>query len=392
MIAKELLKLNNIRLQNTLSALNVLRVEDGLSRVELAEKMHCDGTAVSRITRDLIRKGVLKAVGMTASNGGRPREKIEINADWKHAIGIELTPGYITGVLCNLRGNIIVREQIFLSGKHSRDEFVDALELLAGRLLDAAEPKKLLGIGVATFGCFSGEKKILEGVASYPALEKFDLDGFFRKKFNIAPEIADAAFVRMLYEIWFNNTGRSGGFLLFDAGAGIGCATAVDGQIVFAKYSNTGEFGHAIYKIDGDRCVCGRAGCLETLCSTSLIEKLSREKKSHKQLKFAEIAEAYINGDSDIEKIVNGCARWLGVAVANQINSLMPDEVVLTGDMLQLGHKFFEKVLVAVKEYAFPVFLENIIIRKSDSWEKDAPLGAASLLVRKVFEDIKYIE
>jgi hypothetical protein len=63
----------------------------------------------------------------------------------------------------------------------------------------------------------------------------------------------------------------------------------------------------------------------------------------------------------------------------------------MTGEILQLGGKFFEKVLDTVKEYVFPAFMGKVLIRKSDSWQESASLGAASLLVSKVFEDVEYI-
>ncbi len=389
MCAKALLKLKNIRMKNTLSALNTLRISGTLSRVELAEKMHCDGTAVTRITRDLIGRGVLRTAGMAESKGGRPRERIELNAGWRNAIGIELAPRGITGVLVDLRGKIIVREQIFLSGELTRKEFVDALEMIARRLLDACERAKLLGVGVATFGPFSSEGKILESVAAYPALDKFDIGSFFAEEFGIVPEIADATFARALYEIWFNNTGAKGNFLLFNAGDGIGCATAIDGKIVFSKHSNTGEFGHTIYKLDGDLCACGRRGCLETLCAIGAVERKARERKSGGHLKFADIADDYASGNGEFADIVADCARWLGVAIANQINFLIPDDVVVTGEILRLGDAFFQEVLDTIKEYTFPAFMKNVTIQKSDSWDESAPLGAASLLVRKVFEEIE---
>ena len=390
MNAKELLKLKNIRSKNTVSALNVLRVAKSLSRVELSKQMNCDGTAVTRITRDLISKGLLKTAGMTKSKGGRPREKIELNADWKNAIGIELTPSYLTGVLTNLKGRIIVREQVFLSSERTRSEFIKALELLVGRLLNSCTREKLLGVGIAAFGAFSGGNKILEEVSSYPALKNFNIGEFFVEKFGIVPEVADATFTRALYEIWFKNTGHEGSFLLFDIGAGVGCATAINGKVVFEKYSNIGEFGHTIYKVDGDLCACGRRGCLETLCSTNVIENAAR-KKLGKKLDFSEIAGDYASGSREFDDIIDNCARWLGIAVANQINFLIPDEVILTGKILLLGDRFFEKVLTTVKEYVFPVFMKNVLIRKSESWEESASLGAASMLVRKIFESIEYI-
>lgn len=392
MCAKELLKLKNIKLKNTLAALNILRKQNSLSRVELAEKLNCDGTAVTRITRYLIAKGVLKTAGMAKSTGGRPRERIMLNAGWKNAIGIELSPSHITGVLADLKGRIIVREEIFLSGNQSKKEFIDSLSMVTERLLNSCEREKLLGVGIATFGSFSGENKILENVAAYPALEKFDIGKFFFKEFGIVPEITDGTRARTLYEIWFNTVAAKGSFLLFDASSGIGCAAAIDGKVVFGKHSHTGEFGHTIYKLDGDKCACGRKGCLETLCSVDAIEKKAREKNSDPALKFSDVAENYVSGDTSFVDIVDDCAQWLGVAIANQINFLVPDEIILTGEIFQLGDVFYKKLIHIIEEYAFPVFMKEVAIKKSEFWQESATLGAASLLVQKVFEDIEYID
>lgn len=386
----ELLKLNNIKLTNTLAAVNTLRLEESLSRVEMAEKLSCDGTAITRITRDLIAKGVLESAGMAEPAGGRPREQIRLNAGWKNAIGIELSPGYITGALVDLKGKVLIREQIHLSGKLTRQEFVDSLETIARRLLESCEKEKLLGIGIASFGSFSGEDKILENVAAYPALEKFDIGKFFVEKFGIVPEITDATYAKALYEIWFNNAAQKGTFLLFDVGAGIGCVTAIEGKVVFGRYSCSGEFGHTIYKIDGDRCGCGRRGCLETLCSIGAIEKKVNQKTAGHKFRFDDIARNYASGDKQYADIVEDCAKWLGVAIANQINFLIPDEVVVTGDMLQLGNGFYKQCMDTVREYVFPEFMSDVFIRKSESWDQNATLGAASLLVRNVFENIGF--
>ncbi|MGI6353926.1 MAG: ROK family protein [Lentisphaeria bacterium] len=392
MCAKGLLQLKNIRLRNTLSALNVLRTHDMLSRVELAQELHCPGTAVTRITRDLIEKGILATAGLSESNGGRPREQIKLVADWKKAVGIELSPHRITGILTDLKGRILVREEVFLSEQLGIEEFVHSMELVARRLLDACEEEKLLGVGIATFGPFSGESRILGNVAAFPALDYFDIRKFFEDNFALTVQIADATYARALHEIWFNHAPERGSFLLFDAGAGIGCATVFDGQIVFGKYSNVGEIGHTIYKIDGELCPCGKKGCLETLCSIRIIEQKARALKKSKKLKFAEIARNYSSGEDDFRKIIEDCAHWLGLAIANQINFLIPDRVILTGEMLQLGERFCQKVNESIDEYVFPAFRQEITISKSDAWRESAALGAASLFVRKVFEDTKCLE
>ncbi len=391
MCAKGLLQLKNIRLRNTLSALNVLRTRDILSRVELARELNCPGTAITRITRELISKGILKPAGLLESNGGRPRERLELVADFKKAIGIELSPHRITGILTDLKGHILVREEIFLSEQLGIEEFIQSLELVAKRLLAVCEEEKLLGVGIATFGPFSGESGILGKVAACPALDYFDIRKFFEDNFALSAQITDATYARALYEIWFNHAPDRGSFLLFDAGAGIGCATVFDGHIVFGKYSNVGELGHTVYKIDGEACACGKKGCLETLCSIGIIERKARTLKKSKKLKFADVVKSYSSGNEDFTEIIEDSARWLGLAIANQINFLIPDKVILTGEMLLLGERFFIKVNESIDEYVFPAFRKEMTVSKANSWRESAAQGAASLLVRKVFEDTRFL-
>lgn len=388
----KVLKLGNIKLQNTMSLLEILREHGAVSRVELARKLNCDGTTITRITRDLIGKGLLKTLGLADSTGGRPRELIELNADWKHAIGIGLDPDFIIGTIVDLRGKVLVREQIFLGETKAKKEFVNALALITERLLSSCDRDKLLGIAVAAFGTFSGKEKILEKTAGFPELEKFDINQFFESRYSITPEIIDISISKILYEIWFGKHGTRGNFLLITAGTGIGCVTAIDGKVVFSKYSHAGEFGHSIYQPDGIPCACGRKGCLETLCSINAILRKAREKLKKKNLKFQDIIKFYSENNPQITEIVNHAGRWLGIAIANQINSLAPDEIVITGETLKLGDAFYKLLLDTISAYTFPVFLKDLKITKTPSGEESTSIGAASILIRGVFEDSEQLK
>lgn len=387
-----MLKLNNIKIQNTLASLAILRKEDSISRVELAAKLNCDGTTITRIIRNLAEKGLVISSGLADSTGGRPREIIRLNADAANAIGIGLDPNFITGVIVNLKGKIIIREQIFFSEKKSRDEFINGLKLITDRLIKSCGDKKPLGIGVAAFGTFSGEDKILETTVNFPAISGINLPEFFETNYSIPPEIADVTIARVLNETWFNDIGNKGSFELFVAGAGIGCATAIDGKIVFSKYSHAGEFGHSVYKIDGDKCNCGRRGCLETLCSINAIEKKARFITGNRKLRFTEIRKSYMEKDKVITEIVNESARWLGIGIANQVNSMPPDAIMISGELLTLGDEFYSIVEDTIKEYVFPVFKNNLQIIKSNTREESPAMGAASLILRKLFEEPDFLE
>lgn len=386
-----MLKLKNMRLQNTLPVMNIMNEYDSISRVELARKLNCNGTTVTRITKDLISKGILKTAGLSNFTGGRPREKIELNADWKNAIGIALDPDYITGVIVNIKGKIIVREQVFFRGIKTGKEFLDTLTLITDRLLNSCEREKLLGIGIATFGTFSGKEKILENVAQFPSLEKFDIKSFFQKKYSIIPEVANTTIAKTFNEIWFNKNGSKGNFILFNIGSGIGCAIAIDGKIVFNRDSYGGELGHTTYQVDGAECECGKRGCLETLCSINAIKK-NIDKKTGTALSVSDIINSYIAGNPIITDVVNDAAKWIGIAVANQINLLAPDEIVLSGEVMKFGDDFYNAIHQTIEKYAFHVFLKKLKIIKSGVQEETTAIGAASFVICNIFENFEYID
>jgi len=386
-----LLKLPDIKKNNLLAVLEVLRCVDSISRVELAATLGCDGTTITRACRELLEIGLLQTIGSVDATVGRPRELVALYAGWKQAIGIALDPKRISGVLTDLKGAILVREQVFLRDNVTREEFLEALSTVTNGLLKSCSKEKLLGIEIAAFGTFSGENKVLDTVAGLPTIEDLDLADFFNSMNFGVPEITDITICRIMHELWFKNHGTKGNFMLFNIGAGLGCAVAIDKKIVFSKYAHAGEFGHLICLPDGELCGCGRRGCLETLCSIDVLSRnLSRAMK--KKVTFKDVVELYETGHGQATEVVNEATRWLGIAMANQINMLNPDEIVIAGELLALGRCFYDVLCEIIDSYVFPVFRRNLTIYKADDWKESASLGAASQLVRKIFEGTSVIQ
>ena len=71
---EKILNLNNIKERNVLALLELLLRYDSLSRVELAKKMNCDNTTVTRTVRDLLAHGLLVPSGKT----GRQRSRSQL--------------------------------------------------------------------------------------------------------------------------------------------------------------------------------------------------------------------------------------------------------------------------------------------------------------------------
>jgi glucokinase len=132
-------------------------------------------------------------------------------------------------------------------------------------------------------------------------------------------------------------------------GTGIGAGILVRGRIYRGWAGAAGEFGHTTIEPKGHRCNCGNAGCLEALAAgpalarqaqraieqgrTSLMQALSVQQP----LSAETIMQAARLGDGLAGEIIHQAAEYLGIGLANLLNLLDPEVIVLGGGVIRGG-------------------------------------------------------
>ena len=246
----------------------------------------------------------------------------------------------------------------------------------------------LAGIGLSTFGSYASADYHLKNVASFPELNGLRLKNFFVQKGYPDVEISDILISRMFYELRRHPESARGTLLLVSSGdSGIGMATACNGQILFSRQNHGGELGHNICEPEGLPCACGRHGCLETRASKKVLLEKVRTLKNDRELSFETLTELYRVGDAETVREVNSAARYLGTAIANQVNNLLPDSLVLTGSMMNLGREFHDELKRVITGLAFPLSSDTLSIRFSEPDDETGAVGAAMLVARKLMND-----
>jgi fructokinase len=122
--------------------------------------------------------------------------------------------------------------------------------------------------------------------------------------------------------------------LVFGAilGTGVGGGIVIDGAAREGPQSICGEWGHTILFPDGGRrCYCGRIGCVETYLAGPWIERHHRELGGAPDAKLPEILSLRSRGEEAAVRCVDTWLDAYGRAMANLINVLDPDVVVLGG-------------------------------------------------------------
>jgi predicted NBD/HSP70 family sugar kinase len=141
-----------------------------------------------------------------------------------------------------------------------------------------------------------------------------------------------------------------------------------------------GSLGHSTADPTGRVCVCGSRGCLETyLHPDALLEPLRHLYSP--DLTPTQVAERAAAGDDGCARIIVEAANRLGMALANVVSALVPQCIVVAGDLAPAGTILTEALDQSLRSFMPTMFRPGIIMtaRLTDS----AAAGAAAL----VFED-----
>jgi fructokinase len=160
-------------------------------------------------------------------------------------------------------------------------------------------------------------------------------------------------------------------------GTGVGGGLVIDGRVREGPQSICGEWGHMVLWPQSDRtCYCGMRGCVETHLAGPWVERDYRQRGGD-TLRLDEIIARRDGGEVLAAECVD---RWLddfGRALANLLNALDPDAVVLGGGVSNCDC-LYDEGRVRVARYLFSDELLTPILRH-ELGDSAGVLGAALL-------------
>jgi predicted NBD/HSP70 family sugar kinase len=180
---------------------------------------------------------------------------------------------------------------------------------------------------------------------------------------------------------------------------GVGAGFAVDGQLYWGGEAGAGEIGHTtIIPNGGALCRCGNTGCLETLISEPAIMELAgalacqdeqgllathlREAQSPS---IATIFAAARAGDTPTQNMLADIARYVGIALANLVNVLNPELILLGGIFAQGQDLLLPTVEATVRRRAFADLGERVRLQPTSFGKNAGMIGGAALALTTFF-------
>ena len=164
--------------------------------------------------------------------------------------------------------------------------------------------------------------------------------------------------------------------LVFGVIMGTGCGGGIvyNGEVILGRQAIAGEWGHTSIALDGPDCYCGQRGCVETYISGGGAEARYAEQFGVKK-SFEEIVQDFYSGDSKAKDFMKSFFRHFGRALANLIDVLDPDVIVLGGGLSNFDALYAEGV-AEVDRFVFSDSLETPIV-KNQLGDSAGVIGAA---------------
>ncbi|WP_165831731.1 ROK family transcriptional regulator [Brachybacterium endophyticum] len=329
--------------------IEVFRGGGAITRAGLAEVTGLSRSTISAVVTRLVDEGAVKVVGHDERDGrGRPTEQVAVDRAALRALGIDLAHGAARVVALNTFGEVLASRQAEHEGSPGARRRHELVERLLGELdLSSATPA-LRGIGLG-----------ISGPAALTRPERAPWSGLvetlqarFAAPVHVDNTTRFAAFAEHLAA---GDNGRT--TLHVRCYQGVGGAIVRDGALDLGADGMAGEIGHLPVEMPGMTCRCGRSGCLETVASTPAVLSALRSHgivlRSPAELRAVlEARPPQLRGV--LERVAHGIARALVLATT----IVDPDEVILTGDLVDADDALLETIRPLVAESVgerFPV-------------------------------------
>lgn len=342
--------LPRIKVTNQSSIRKVIYYYGPVTRHEIAGILDLATPTVTTNINSMLASGLLtETENGTVSPGspGRRSRPVDLAADSRHFIGIEIRGSLRRLCVTNYRGNVVYRSKDDTLFSDYDDVISSAASMIRGALDDpAVSSLNIAGIGAGIPGLVDMDNGILDIHPGY---------GWTAK--NVAKDLAAESGYSGPVVLSNNVYARALGMQLFKRerfkdipsfsylfiSTGIACPFVVNSIDTVLPGIGYGEAGHIVMNTNGPRCRCGNRGCLEAYSGdTAVINSCIRRMSEGGATVLAricggttptigQIAAAQRQGDEDVQSIVAEAVFYLGLAAANVINLFRPHTMFVDG-------------------------------------------------------------
>ena len=386
---------SSIRDNNLSQVFRIIHRQGPISRASLVRNTGLSATTISAIISDLLESGFIHEVGEGKSSGGRRPIMLQLEQESKKIIGVDMGAAHIETIISNLYGKVIRKKICKFDVAHHP---IKAMDIIKNHIAELMEEEGLLisdilGLGFAVPAPLEGENMDLLSPVILPEWKNIRILNELDTYNKLPIYIENDANAGAMAEKWWGSGGDVKNMVYIKIGTGVGSGLIVENKIYRGAGGTAGEIGHTTINIHGPLCRCGNHGCMESYVGIpgiikSIYGKFDQypdTRINQQEPSIEDIILAAKHDDPLALDIVSEAGKNLGIAIANFLNLMNPELVVLGGDLVEAGAPFINAVRKAAFNRSISKAANEVKITTSELKDDVVAIGAATLVVYYAF-------
>ena len=271
-------------------------------------------------------------------------------------IGIDLGGTKIEGILLDDSFNVVERTRIPTQQEKGYKSIINSIVSLVEELKIKASDN--VTIGVSAPGAISKKSGLIKN-SNTQCLIGMPLKEDLKQALDQEIAIENDANCFALAEATLGAAKNHNVVFGVIMGTGVGGGIVINGEVHRGRTYIAGEWGHHTLRINGNKCYCGKLGCVETYISGPALEKRWTELTG----KTESLPSIIHNlGTEKGQQWKKEFLENFGIGLANVIDILDPDVIVLGGGISNISF-LYDEGRDAVYDKVFSDLVETPILK-----------------------------
>lgn len=357
----------------------------------IAKIMDTSIPTITKMLNDLAKEEYVIMQGKNEGFEGRPAMRYAVNPEYGFFIGVEIKQDEARIGIVDFDGNIIAMKDIPYITKNTGEGLKDLCRIIKDFIKETKiNVTRIISLQINIAGrvnTLSGTSHTIYSFLQEPLAE------YLEQELSYPVTIENDTRSMFYGEIYKGGIQGLKDVIYINISWGIGCAIMCNGKIISGNSGFAGELGHCFAFENGRLCHCGKTGCLETEVSGSAlhrmcIENIEKGKKSIleerffidlQEIKLLDIMQAIKEEDVLCIELIEHIANNLGIQIANLINLLNPETIIIGGTLSRAGDYMMLPLRTAINKHTLKLVNSDAHVIFSNLKEEAGIIGACYL-------------
>lgn len=310
----------DVKRMNRRRVLEKILDKRSISNRELAEELGLTFPTVVQFIKDFQRESIVVETGVCESTGGRKAKLYSPNLNKWFTIGLDITQHHVAVTVVNIVGEVRDYKRLPLVYERT-DTYFQEVGRIVREEVEAYIPEgaEVIGVGISVPGIVNAEGDCM--FYSHILNEKNLQVESFGRYIPYPCQMINDANAGAMSELHRNREIKD--LIYFSLSNSVGGAVFVGGNKFWPEHIRSGEVGHMTVVPGGQKCYCGKRGCLDAYCAAHVLSEKTGGN-------LTEFFRQVRSGNQELNVVWSEYLDMLAIAI-NNIRMLFDCDVMVGG-------------------------------------------------------------